>query len=288
MTTPGAQGPSTQMVVIEPAGRLGSFRLDELWEYRELLQFLVWRDVKIRYKQTLLGAAWAILQPVLAAVVFTLFFGKVAGISSDGVPYALFSFAGMVLWTFFAQGLSLSSNSLVGSSHLITKVYFPRLMVPVASVTAGLIDLAISLMVLLVVVVVWGAGPTSRLIAVPIPILLTLTTAVGAGLWLSALNVKYRDVRFVVPFLVQMWLFLTPVIYPSSAVIPRMESAGFPGWLLGLNPMAGAVESFRWAIIGVDTQPWALVTTSSITAVVLLLTGAVYFRSVERFFADVV
>ena len=191
---------------------------------RELLQFLVWRDVKIRYKQTLLGAAWAILQPVLAALVFTLFFGTIAGISSDGVPYALFSFAGMVLWTFFAQGLSLSSNSLVGSSHLITKVYFPRLMVPVASVTAGLLDLAVSSTVLLVVVGLSGVGLSPRLLAAPIPVLLTLATAVGAGLWLSALNVKYRDVRFVVPFLIQMWLFLTPVIYPSSTVIPRLES----------------------------------------------------------------
>ena len=288
MTTPGAAGPSAQTVVIEPTGRFGSFRLGELWEYRELLQFLVWRDIKIRYKQTLLGAAWAILQPVLAAAVFTLFFGKIAGISSDGVPYALFSFAGMVLWTFFAQGLSLSSNSLVGSSHLITKVYFPRVMVPVASVTAGLLDLAVSFVVLLLVVVAFRAGPTARLVAAPIPILLTLATAVGAGLWLSALNVKYRDVRFVVPFLVQMWLFVSPVIYPSSTVIPRLEALGLPGWLLGLNPLAGAVESFRWAVLGVDTQPWALVGTSSVAAVVLLLTGATYFRSVERFFADVV
>lgn len=288
MTTEGAAGPATQTVVIEPTGRFGSARIGELWEYRELLQFLVWRDIKIRYKQTLLGAAWAILQPVLAATVFTLFFGTIAGISSDGVPYALFSFAGMVLWTFFAQGLSLSSNSLVGSSHLITKVYFPRLLVPVASVTAGLLDLAVSSTVMLIVVVVSGVGPSTRLLAAAISILLAFTTAVGAGLWLSALNVKYRDVRFVVPFLIQMWLFLTPVIYPSSTVVPRLESLGLPGWLLGLNPLAGAVESFRWAVLGVNTQPWSLVTTSSVVAAILLLTGAAYFRSVERFFADVV
>jgi lipopolysaccharide transport system permease protein len=288
VTTAGATGPTPQTVVIEPAGRFGSFRLAELWEYRELLQFLIWRDIKIRYKQTLLGAAWAILQPVLAAAVFTLFFGTVAGISSDGVPYALFSFAGMVLWSFFAQGLSLSSNSLVGSSHLITKVYFPRLMVPVASVTAGLLDLAISSAVLLAVVLVAGVHPGTRLAAAPVPILLALATAVGAGLWLSALNVKYRDVRFVVPFLIQMWLFVTPVIYPSSAVIPRLEAHGLPGWLLGINPLAGAVESFRWAVLGVDTQPWALVATSSFAALALFVSGAIYFRSVERFFADVV
>jgi len=288
VTNPGSTDPSAHTVVIEPSGRYGSFRLDELWEYRELMQFLVWRDIKIRYKQTVLGAAWAILQPLLAAAVFTLFFGTIAGIPSDGIGYAAFSFSGMVLWTFFAQGLSLSSNSLVGSSHLITKVYFPRIMVPVASVTAGLLDLAVASVVLFVIIFVSGIGLSSRLLVLPIPILLTLTTAVGAGLWLSALNVKYRDVRFVVPFMVQMWLFVTPVIYPTSVVAPRLETIGLPTWTLGLNPMAGAVELFRWATLGVDTEPWLLVGSSTITALVLLVTGAVYFRSVERFFADVV
>ena len=277
-----------ELVVIEPAGRFGAMRLAELWAYRELLQFLIWRDVTIRYKQTVLGAAWAVLQPLAAAAVFTLFFGRIAGIASDGVPYAAFSFAGMVLWSFFAQGLSLASNSLVGSSHLITKVYFPRVMVPVASVTAGLLDLAIASAVLLVTAVVSGLGLSVRLLALPIPAALALITAVGTGLWLSALNVKYRDVRFVVPFAVQMWLFVTPVIYPASTVVPRLERLGLPGWLYGLNPMAGAVEAFRWATVGVDTQPWPLVATGVLTALVLLLTGAVYFRSVERFFADVV
>jgi lipopolysaccharide transport system permease protein len=277
-----------ELVVIEPARRLGSLRAAELWEYRELLQFLIWRDIKIRYKQTVLGAAWAILQPLLAAAVFTLFFGRIARIASDGVPYAAFSFAGMVLWTFFAQGLSLASNSLVGSSHLITKVYFPRLMVPVASVTAGLLDLAIALAVLLVIILASGLGVSLRLLAVPIPAILALITAVGAGLWLSALNVKYRDVRFVVPFLIQMWLFVSPVIYPASTVVPRLVAAGLPGWLFGLNPMAGAVEAFRWAALGVDTHPWPLVAVSTAAALALLATGAAYFRSVERFFADVV
>ena len=277
-----------ELVVIEPAGRFGALRLAELWAYRELLQFLIWRDVTIRYKQTVLGAAWAVLQPLAAAAVFTLFFGRIAGIASDGVPYAAFSFAGMVLWSFFAQGLSLASNSLVGSSHLITKVYFPRVMVPVASVTAGLLDLAIASAVLLVAVVVSGLGVSVRLLSLPIPAALALITAVGTGLWLSALNVKYRDVRFVVPFAVQMWLFVTPVIYPASTVVPRLERLGLPGWLYGLNPMAGAIEAFRWATVGVDTQPWPLVATGVLAALVLLLTGAAYFRSVERFFADVV
>ena len=277
-----------ELVVIEPAGRFGALRLAELWAYRELLQFLIWRDVTIRYKQTVLGAAWAVLQPLAAAAVFTLFFGRIAGIASDGVPYAAFSFAGMVLWSFFAQGLSLASNSLVGSSHLITKVYFPRVMVPVASVTAGLLDLAIASAVLLVTVVVSGLGLSFRLLVLPIPAALALITAVGTGLWLSALNVKYRDVRFVVPFAVQMWLFVTPVIYPASTVVPRLERLGLPGWLYGLNPMAGAIEAFRWATVGVDTQPWPLVATGVLAALVLLLTGAAYFRSVERFFADVV
>jgi len=283
-----SSSPRGDLVVIEPAGRFGSLRAAELWDYRELLQFLIWRDVKIRYKQTVLGAAWAILQPLLAAAVFTLFFGRIAGITSDGVPYAAFSFAGMVLWTFFAQGLSLASNSLVGSSHLITKVYFPRLMVPVASVAAGLLDLAIALGVLLVILLASGLGITLRLLIVPLPAVLALVTAVGAGLWLSALNVKYRDVRFVVPFLIQMWLFVTPVIYPASSVVPSLEAVGLPGWLFGLNPMAGAVEAFRWATLGVETDPWSLVVTSAAAALVLLVTGAVYFRSVERFFADVV
>ena len=277
-----------ELVVIEPAGRFGALRLAELWAYRELLQFLIWRDVTIRYKQTVLGAAWAVLQPLAAAAVFTLFFGRIAGIASDGVPYAAFSFAGMVLWSFFAQGLSLASNSLVGSSHLITKVYFPRVMVPVASVTAGLLDLAIASAVLLVAVVLSGLGVSVRLLSLPIPAALALITAVGTGLWLSALNVKYRDVRFVVPFAVQMWLFVTPVIYPASTVVPRLERLGLPGWLYGLNPMAGAIEAFRWATVGVDTQPWPLVATGVLAALVLLLTGAAYFRSVERFFADVV
>lgn len=280
--------PRSDLVVIEPAGRFGSLRAAELWEYRELLQFLIWRDIKIRYKQTVLGAAWAVLQPLAAAAIFTLFFGRIAGISSDGVPYVAFSFAGMVLWTFFAQGLNLASNSLVGSSHLITKVYFPRLMVPVASVTAGLMDLAIALVVLLVGLAASGLGVSARLLVLPIPAAIALATAVGAGLWLSALNVKYRDVRFVVPFAVQMWLFVTPVIYPSSTVIPTLARLGLPGWLFGLNPMAGAVEAFRWATLGTDTHPWSLVATSAAAALVLLASGSVYFRSVERFFADVV
>ncbi len=288
MSSRGSSDPSVHAVVIEPTGRFGSFRAGELWEYRELLFFLIWRDIKVRYKQTVLGALWAVLQPLLAAAVFTLFFGKVAGISSDGVPYAAFSFSGMVLWTFFAQGLSLASNSLVGSSHLITKVYFPRIMVPVASVTAGLLDLAIAMAVLFIILLAFGFGLSPRLLLLPLPVALALVTAVGAGLWLSALNVKYRDVRFVVPFLIQMWLFVTPVIYPSSEVIPRLEAVGLPGWLLGLNPMAGAVEAFRWATLGVHTNPWNLVAASSVAAVILLVTGAIYFRSVERFFADVV
>jgi len=267
---------------------MASIRLREIWSYRELLFFLVWRDIKIRYKQTLLGAAWAILQPLLAAAVFTLFFGKIAGIGSDGVPYQLFSFAGLVLWTFFAQGLSLSSNSLVGSSHLITKVYFPRATVPVAAVVAGLLDLAVASTVLLVMMPVFGVTPSLRMLLLPFPALLAVASAVGAGLWLSALNVKYRDVRFVVPFLIQMWLFLTPVIYPASEIEPRLEALGIPTWLLGLNPMTGAVEWFRWAVLALDTDPLPYVLASTAACAVMLVTGAIYFRNVERYFADVV
>jgi lipopolysaccharide transport system permease protein len=284
----GAAPKLAPTVVIEPAGRLAPMRLRELWSYRELLFFLVWRDIKIRYKQTLLGAAWAILQPLLTAAVFTLFFGTIAGIRSDGVPYHLFSFAGLVLWTFFAQGLALSSNSLVGSSHLITKVYFPRAMVPVAAVVAGLLDLLIATAVLLVMMPLFGAMPGPRLLLLPVPVLLAVATAIGAGLWLSALNVKFRDVRFVVPFMIQMWLFLTPVIYPASEIAPRLERIGLPAWLLGLNPMTGAVECFRWAVLALDTDPLPLLLSSSGSCLLLLVSGVLYFRSVERFFADVV
>jgi lipopolysaccharide transport system permease protein len=276
------------LVVIEPTRGLAALRLGELWAYRELLYFLVWRDVKVRYKQTALGAAWAILQPLMTAVVFTIFFGRLAGIASDGLPYPLFSYAGLLVWTFFAQGLSQSSNSVVGSAQLITKVYFPRLVIPIAAVLSGLVDLAVALPVLVAMLWYYGIWPGVAVLTVPLFALLALVAATGVGLWLSALNVEYRDVRYVVPFLVQLWLFMTPVIYPASVLAPRLQRLGLPAWSWGINPMAGVVEGFRWAMLDAPTSPGPLIAASAVTGFVLLFSGAWYFRRVERSFADVV
>jgi len=284
----GASAPSPDVWVLQPEGRFAGLRLGQVWAYRELLYFLVWRDVKVRYKQTILGAAWAILQPLAAAIVFTIFFGRLAGIASDGLPYPLFAYSGLLVWTFFAQGLAQSSASVVGSANLITKVYFPRLVIPVAAVLSGLLDLAVASPLLVLMMAHYRVWPGAAIVAAPFILVLALLSVTGVGLWLSALNVEYRDVRFVVPFLVQLWLFVTPVIYPASAVTPRLERLGVPGWVLGLNPMAGVVEGFRWATLGRGTAPTSLIAASAAVAVVLCLTGALYFRSVEREFADVV
>ena len=274
--------------VIEPSRGWVSLRLRDLWEYRELLYFLVWRDVKVRYKQTLLGAAWAILQPTLTMVVFTIFFGRLAKIGSEGVPYPIFSYVGLLPWTFFAQGLTQSSNSLVGSSHLITKVYFPRLVIPLATVLAGVVDFALAFLVLLGLMAFYGIVPTVAVLALPAFFMLAFLVALAAGAWLSALNVEYRDVRYVVPFLVQIWLFVTPVIYPAKAVVGKLQEFGLPGWLYGLNPMVGVVEGFRWALLGIGTPPGPVIWASAAVTAVALVTGATYFRRMEKTFADVV
>jgi lipopolysaccharide transport system permease protein len=276
------------VLVIEPSRGIGSLRLAELWEYRELLYFLVWRDLKVRYKQTVLGAVWAILQPLATAVVFTLFFGRIAKISSDDLPYPLFAYTGLLIWTLFSQGLMQASNSLVGSANLITKVYFPRLCIPVAAVIACLVDLAVAFPLLVALMAYHRVMPGLGLLALPAFLLLALLATIGVGLWLSALNVRYRDVRHAVPFLIQLWLFLSPVIYPASLIAPRLEKLGVPGWILGCNPVAGAVEGFRWALLRPNTNPWPLVAASTASTFVILVTGMFYFRSVERSFADVV
>lgn len=282
----GGQADPVQ-IVEAPAG-FGKIAFHELWSSRELLSFFIWRDIKIRYKQTVLGAAWAILQPLLTALVFTIFFGKVAGIRSDGVPYALFSYTGLILWTFFSQGISLASNSLVNSAQLITKVYFPRMLVPLAAVLAGLVDFFVASIVLGVMLAITGVMPGLRLLLLPVVLLLVLTAAAGVSFWLSALNVLYRDIRFVLPFLVQIWLFLTPVIYPMTEIRPTLEAWGLPSWIIGLNPMAGPVEAFRWALLGLPTDPWQLLLVSGISGIAMMLSGALYFRHMERIFADVV
>jgi lipopolysaccharide transport system permease protein len=269
-------------IVIQPSRGWVSLKLRELWEYRELLYFLTWRDIKVRYKQTALGAAWAIIQPFFTMVVFSLFFGRLARIPSDGLPYPLFAFAALVPWTFFANGLSQSSNSLVGSSHLITKVYFPRLVIPLSSSVSGGLDFLISFGVLLGMMAYYGKWPTLHILWLPLLLLLAFVTALGVGMWLSALNVQYRDVRYVLPFLTQVWLFSTPIAYPSSLLSEPWRT------VYGLNPMVGVVEGFRWALLGTDTAPGPLVAVSALAALIILIGGAFYFRRMERIFADVV
>ena len=236
----------------------------------------------------MLGIVWAVLQPALTAVIFTFVFGRVAGLPSDGVPYILFSLTGLVVWTFVAQGVALAANSLVGASQVITKVFFPRILIPTAAICAGLIDLAISLVVLMAVLITTGAPPGPRISAVPLLILLAMLTVLGVGLWLSALNVFFRDFRFVVPFLIQMWLFLSPVIYPASEIAVRLGSLRIPKWTLGLNPLTGVLEGLRWSVLGTATTPWPWVLTSGVVATVLFVSGVIFFRRMELAFADVV
>jgi lipopolysaccharide transport system permease protein len=272
-------GPITE---IAPSRGWVSLRLRELWEYRELLYFLTWRDIKVRYKQTVLGAAWAILQPFLTMVVFSVFFGRLAKISTGDIPYPIFSYAGLVPWTFFAYGLAQSSNSLVGNAQLIKKVFFPRLVVPIASVLSGLVDFALAFVVLLGMMVVYNISPTANIVWLPLLLLLSFITALGVGLWLSALNVEYRDIRYIVPFLTQFWMIISPVVYPSSLLDEPWRT------LYGLNPMVGVLEGFRWALLGTATAPGPMIGLSAIVSILLLVTGAFYFRRMERNFADVV
>jgi len=278
----GREAAEAPVLVIEPSRGWVGLKLRELWEYRELVYFLVWRDVKVRYKQTVLGALWAIIQPLFSMLVFTVVFGKLAKMPSDGIPYPLFSYAALLPWNYFAQGLSSSSDSLVGSANLIRKVYFPRLAIPVAAVCGGVVDFLIAFGVLLLMMGYFGVAPTANVVWLPLYLLLALVTALGVGLWLSALNVQYRDVKYTVPFLVQFWMYATPIVYPSSLLPEPWRT------LYGLNPMAGVVEGFRWALLGVKTPPGAMVWASAGAAVVLLVSGAYFFRRMEKTFADVV
>jgi lipopolysaccharide transport system permease protein len=278
----GANG-SVEVLVLEPdKSTWGIPDLAELWEYRELLYFLIWRDIKVRYKQTALGASWAVIQPFFIMVVFSLFFGRLAGVPSDGVPYPIFAFAALVPWTFFATGLQKASNSLVASQSLIKKIYFPRLAIPVAAVVSGIVDLAIAFMVLIGMMLFFGMAITTKILVLPFLVILAILTALGAALWLSALNVRYRDVGLAVGFLIQLWLFATPIAYPSSLLPEPWRT------LYGINPMAGVVEGFRWALLGVETAPGPMVLVSAGVTILLLLGGAVYFRRMERSFADIV
>jgi lipopolysaccharide transport system permease protein len=268
---------------IQPSRGWVSLQLRELWEYRELLYFLVWRDIKVRYKQTVLGAGWAIIQPLFTMLVFSLFFGRLAKVPSDGIPYPLFSYAALVPWQFFAQGLTQSSDSLVGSSNLIKKIYFPRLAIPIGSVCAGMMDFALAFSVLLILCAFYHVYPTRNILWLPAFVLLALITALGVGLWLSAFNVKYRDVKYVAPFFTQVWMFATPIAYSSTLIQDDRWRV-----LYGLNPMAGVVEAFRWALLGTNTAPGRMIVISYGAALAILIGGAFYFRRMEKTFADVV
>jgi lipopolysaccharide transport system permease protein len=267
---------------IAPTRGWVSLRLGELWEYRELLYFLTWRDIKVRYKQTVLGAAWAILQPIFTMVIFSIFFGQLAKVPSDQVPYPIFSFAALVPWTFFANGLTQSATSLVGSANLLQKVYFPRMIIPIAAVLSGGVDFVLAFLVLLGMMAFYGIWPGLAVIWLPLLLLLALITSLGVGLWLTALNVQFRDVKYAIPFLVQAWLFASPIAYSSSMLSQPWRT------IYGLNPMAGVIEGFRWSLLGTNTQPGPIILVSSFAAILSLISGAYIFRRMEKTFADVV
>jgi lipopolysaccharide transport system permease protein len=276
---PGLSGPQIKIV---PTKGWVSLKLGELFAYRELLYFLMMRDVKVRYRQTLLGGLWAILQPFLTMVIFSIIFGRVAKMPSDGIPYPIFSYAALVPWTFFANGLTQASNSVVSSANLVKKIYFPRLAIPIASILARTVDFAFSFAVLILLMFYYGLTPTINIVWLPLLLLLAFMTSLGVSFWLSAMNVQYRDVKQIIPFLVQIWLFATPIVYPSSML--------GEGWRIvyAVNPMVGVVEGFRWALLGLDTAPGPMIIVSSIMAVIVLISGAFYFRRMEKNFADII
>ncbi len=273
-------------IIIEPTRGLASLQLRALWEYRELLGFLVWRDVKVRYKQTALGVTWIVLQPVISMLVFTGVFGYLLQAPSNGVPYPIFAYAGLLPWNYFSGSLTRSSQSVVGSANLITKVYFPRLLIPVSGVVGGLVDFAVSGVVLGILMLFYRIPPTINVIWLPFFLLLAIATALGFGLWLAALNVRYRDVNYLVPFLLQIWMYVTPVLYSATLIPERFR------WLLALNPMTGVVEGFRWALLsGSMTEtaaPGPLFWVSVGITLCVLITGALFFRITERTFADII
>ncbi len=267
--------------VIEPSRKWNSLNLGDLWAYRELLYFLTWRDVKVRYKQTMLGALWAVIQPLFTMLVFTLFFGKLAGVPSDDIPYPLFAYAGLLPWTYFSNALTNSGNSLVGSSNLITKVYFPRMIIPGAAVAAGLVDFAVAFILIIGLMIYYGVAITWQIALIPGLVILTSALALGVGMWTSALNVKYRDVRYALPFLIQLWMFATPIIYPSSIIPARWR------WALAINPLAGIIEGYRASLFGRPID-WTSLGVSTLITLIILVFSAYVFRNMEKTFADVI
>lgn len=275
-------GDSVPVVRIRPSRGWAALNLRELWEYRELLYFFIWRDVKVRYKQTVLGAAWAVLQPFLTMVVFSLFFGRLIGVESDKIPYPIFSYAALVPWTFFANSITQATTGMVSNANLLKKIYFPRLALPLARVLAGLIDFVIAFVVLLGMLLYYGITPTANTLWLPLFVLLAIITALGVGLWFAAMNVQFRDVGFTVPFITQFWMYATPIVY-SSTLVPEQWRPFY-----AINPMVGVIEGFRWALLGTETAPGPMIAVSAVVAVGLLVSGAFYFKRLEKTFADVV
>ena len=281
VSLPEEPGRTTDLIIERHTG-LFHLDLNAVWHYRELLYFLIWRDIKVRYKQTVIGAGWAVLQPLMTMVIFSIVFGNFAKIPSDGVPYPVFAYAALLPWNFFAQALSRSGNSLVGSANLITKVYFPRLVIPIAAAVASIVDFAIALVILLGMMIWFSIPPTWATLTLPLFLALSLVTALSVGLWLSALHVRYRDVGYIIPFLTQVWMYASPVVYPVS-VVPEK-------WRLvySLNPIVGVIEGFRWALLNTHTPDFSAMAISGVIVIALLLGGIVYFRQMEQTFADVI
>lgn len=274
--------PDEPLVRIRPSKASMAIDLREIWAYRELLYFLTWRDLKVRYKQTALGVAWAIIQPLFTMLIFTLFFGKLAGVPSDGVPYPVFVYGGLLVWTFFANAVTNSGNSLVGNSNLLTKVYFPRMIIPGAAVGAGLVDFFIAFVIVVGLMIYYGVSVTWSVVMLPPLIVLTTLLALGVGMWMSALNVKYRDIRYALPFMIQLWMFVSPVIYPLSFVPQKWR------WVLAFNPLTGLIEGFRASLFGRRAFDWVSLGISAAITLVLLTYAAYAFRKMERSFADIV
>jgi len=277
-----AQTQHATSLLIEPTRGWVSLGLGELWRYRELIYFFIWRDIKVRYKQTILGGAWAIIQPFFTMLIFSIFFGRLAKIPSDSVPYPIFTYTALVPWQFFANGITQSSTSLVSGSNLVTKVYFPRLALPISKVLSGVVDFMLAFVMLIGMMLYYHIAPTAHVLWLPFFFLLALTTSLGVSAWFSAMHVQFRDVQYAVPFLVQVWMFATPVAYPSSLLPEPWRT------VYGINPMVGVVEGFRWALLGTKTAPGPMVFVSSLVSIALLVGGVFYFRRLEKTFADVV
>lgn len=288
MATEQLTTPREEVIFLRPTHGLAALNLRDLWVYRELVLFLAWRDVLVRYKQTVLGAAWAVIQPVIQMVVFTLIFSNAAGLSSEGVPYPIFNYTALLPWGLFSKAMNDAGRSLVNNRNMITKIYFPRLTIPVSSVLAGLVDFGIAFLVYIVLILYYNFAPNSTytftatpaLLTLPLWIILALVATLGVSLWFSAANVIYRDVGHILPFLTSTWFFLTPIVYSSSEVSPQWQV------IYALNPLTGVVEGFRWALLGIHSLPWQLVAVSAGVGVVILISGLVYFRNMERTFAD--